>query len=149
MGKLVEAVDLPLEEVSADIRGMLRAYQEHRNVMLSDVEIRNKKNQVVGFASQQKIAESELAELERPYRERMDDLERGISHLGIETFTRSFQHAGVIVRFRKGSQRVSWKGTLLNNLLDELREEGELVMAERVGFARNVTPIAPTIKIEK
>lgn len=149
MGKLPEAVDLPMEEVSSDIRGMLRAYQEHRRDLLSDAEIRNKKNQVAGFMSQLRVCESELEELERPYREKMDDLERGIEHLGIESFTKSFTHAGIVVRFRNGSQRTAWKGTILKELLNELQEEGELRMAERILTARSVTAIAPKIKIEK
>lgn len=148
MAGIPEAVELPLEEVSGDIRGMLRAYQEHRNVMLSDVEVRNKKNQVDGFMSQLRLAESELEALEQPYREKMQDLEKGVQHLGVETFTQSFIHAGVVVRFRKGGQTVSWKPTILNPLLAELEEEGNDV-ADRLELARNVKPRVPTIKIEE
>ena len=149
MGKLVEAVDLPMEEVSSDIRGMLRAYAKYRQNMLSDIQVRNIKNKIVGTAQSLRLLEVELQEAQEPYLSKMNELEKGIQHTGIEDFTQSFQHAGTIVRFRKGSQRVSWKGTILNKLLEELQEEGEFSMAERVLTARNITPIAPTIKIEK
>jgi len=146
---LVEAVEIP-EEVSADIRGMLRAYQEHRQNMLSDVEIRNKRNQVAGFMGQLELVQSELAALELPYLEKMADLEMGVQHLGLETISQSFIHAGVVVRFRKGDpDKVSWKPTVLNPLLAALEEEGEYAFAERMIEARNPTPRAPSIKIEE
>ena len=149
MGKLPEAVDLPMEEVSSDIRGMLRAYQQHRRDMLSDAEVRNKKNQVAGLMSQLQVFESELEELQRPYIDKMRDLEKGVVHLGVETFSQSFIHAGVVVRFIKGGQTVSWKPTILNPLLDDLREEGHDEIADRLVEARNITPKAPSIKIEE
>ena len=149
MGKLPEALDLPMEEVSSDIRGMLRGYQQHRRDMLSDTEVRNKKNQVAGLMSQLRVFESELEELQKPYIDKMRDLEKGVVHLGVETLTQSFIHAGVVVRFRKGGEAISWKGNTLKALLNELREEGELTMAERILEARSVTLRLPKIKIEE
>jgi hypothetical protein len=147
MAKMMQADELP--EVTGEVRGMMRAYQKLRLDMVADLDIRDAREAVIKASHLLQDAENRRTAAEESYRTQMAEIEARIIHAGLESFTQSFEWAGVVIRFKKGGEIVSWKGTILKELVDDLVKQGNIAMAELILTAQSITPRMPSIEIEE
>ena len=85
--------------------------------------------------------EKELAEIEEPYKKKLDEIEGYVKIQALEIST-SFEHAGVKVSYRKGYERITWTSKEMDNIC--LKNPALLSL---LAPARKITLVDPSVSI--
>ncbi len=130
-----------MSEIQPQLRDALTKLAEIRGNATADRDVRVAKDQVVKIHQQYTLAEAHLEQLLRPYKEAMEKLREYIEAQTLE-YGGKVEHAGVLVKYTKGSTRRVYKVADMEKYIEFIKTD-DPTTAENIANLATVTEGEP------